>query len=182
MKRFLYALVLMLAVASASYGSEPQEIYVRKDVFDARMEAFFARMDNNIAELSAKINQLDAKISNLNDKVDQNFTVLNDKIDKNYAALNDKIDKNYAALNDKIDRNYAALNDKIDVVSTNANDRISDLRNGIYLWMVFLGIIFSLPFISKWFENRKSQVASITREEFLKVVERLDLLQAQLGR
>ena len=171
MKRFLYALVLMLAVASASYGSEPQEIYVRKDVFDARMEAFFARMDNNIAELSAKINQLDAKISNLNDKVDQNFTVLNDKIDKNYAALNDKID-----------RNYAALNDKIDVVSTNANDRISDLRNGIYLWMVFLGIIFSLPFISKWFENRKSQVASITREEFLKVVERLDLLQAQLGR
>ena len=45
-----------------SYGASSDDIYVRKDVFDAKMEAQFNRLHAEIAELRGDMKALEARI------------------------------------------------------------------------------------------------------------------------
>ena len=78
MKRISVALMIVFLTGSACFGavSEDMEVYVRKDVFDAKMEALFnrlhgeiqalsERMDGNFAKLSERIDGVDARMSDL---------------------------------------------------------------------------------------------------------------------
>lgn len=64
MGKFLSAVFLAVLLSSASYGatSEDMSVYVRQDVFDAKMEALFTRLDAKIGELK---NELKSEISEL---------------------------------------------------------------------------------------------------------------------
>lgn len=64
MKKILTAVFLAVLLSSASYGaaSEDMSVYVRRDVFDAKMEALFTRLDAKIGELK---NELKSEISEL---------------------------------------------------------------------------------------------------------------------
>ncbi|MBR1486564.1 MAG: hypothetical protein IJ597_04840, partial [Synergistaceae bacterium] len=79
MKKFFFAITLVFLIPSVLFAAS-DDVYLRKDVFDAKMEVLFERID-----------KLDAKIESLNEKVEKNFVVLNDKIDRNFAVLDDKI-------------------------------------------------------------------------------------------
>ena len=150
MKKFLFAVALIFLISSVSFAAS-EDVYLRKDVFDAKMETLFERID-----------RLDSKIDSLNEKVDRNFMVLNDKIDKNFVVLNDKID-----------RNFATLDNKITVVANNANERISDLRNGFYLSITFFAFVVGLPIYNKWKEERKSKSSPLTHEDVVKIFDQL---------
>lgn len=60
MKKLLLA-VLCLSMLSPAYGAS-EDVYVRQDVFDAKMEALFTRLDAKIGELK---NELKSEISEL---------------------------------------------------------------------------------------------------------------------
>ena len=82
MKRILIVLMLLLSSVSASYAaSEDMNVYVRQDVFEAKMETLFLRLhaeienlgnriDGNIKELSARIDGLDKRIDGLDKRID----------------------------------------------------------------------------------------------------------------
>ena len=82
MKKILIVLMFLLSSVSASYAaSEDMSVYVRQDVFDAKMEALFLRLhaeienlgnriDGNIKELSARIDGLDKRIDGLDKRID----------------------------------------------------------------------------------------------------------------
>ncbi|MBQ9564545.1 MAG: hypothetical protein IJU98_03055 [Synergistaceae bacterium] len=55
--------------------------YVRRDVFDAKMEAFMAEIRLGNAEIRKEIGQLENKMEVLSERVDQNFAYLNMRID-----------------------------------------------------------------------------------------------------
>ena len=92
MKKFLTALLIVIALSSVSYGATSNDVYVRQDVFDAKMEALFARLDAKIEafrlEINLKIEKLDAKIAGLDAKIDgveartnEKFTSLEKRMD-----------------------------------------------------------------------------------------------------
>ena len=86
-KILLMTLLLMIVLSPESYGaaSEDMNVYVRQDVFDAKMEALFARLDAKIdswgSDMDRKIARLDAKIDSLGSDMDKKIAKLDAKID-----------------------------------------------------------------------------------------------------
>ena len=89
MKRISVALMIVFLTGNVCFGavSEDMEVYVRKDVFDAKMEALFnrlhgeiqalsERMDGNFAKLSERIDGVDAKLSGRIDGLDARISDL----------------------------------------------------------------------------------------------------------
>ncbi len=54
-KKFIAALIIIFIFSSISYGASSDDIYVRKDVFDAKMEAQFNRLHGEIKALESLI-------------------------------------------------------------------------------------------------------------------------------
>ena len=77
-KIFLTIVIILttLVLSSVSFGavSEDMNVYVRQDVFDAKMEALFERMDKNFVELKSMIksteNELKGDIKALSARID----------------------------------------------------------------------------------------------------------------
>ena len=118
----VYVLLLMqlLVFESACYGAVSDDVYVRRDVFDAKMEALFNRLHAEITEVRGDI-----------------------------KALSERIDGLDAKLLGRIDGLDAKLSGRIDGL----DKRIDDLRNGMYLWLVVIGTILTLPSVQKMFEK-----------------------------
>ena len=60
MKRLATVLLLMLSMTGLCYGaaSEDMSVYLRKDVFDAKMEAFMTEIRGEFQVVNAKIDVL----------------------------------------------------------------------------------------------------------------------------
>ena len=146
MKRIFVALMILVLTGSACFGavSEDMEVYVRKDVFDAKMEAF-------MAEIRLMNEQLRGEIRALNAKIDGVETSLNAKMDGKFATLSERIDGVDAKLSGRID---------------GLDARISDLRNGLYLGLVLFGVVIGLPFFNKWREERRKEKEEQRRPSF----------------
>ena len=110
--------------------SNDNAVYIREDVFNARMDAFMAtiRLENEKLrnELSAKI---DGVQSSMNNKVDNVQSSLNAKID-GYQAQNEK--------------QFSEIRSEIKVLSTRMDGleyRMNDLQNSIS-WSFTLSAVF----------------------------------------
>lgn len=54
-KKFIAALIIIFIFSSISYGANSDDIYVRKDVFEAKMEAQFNKLHGEIKALESLI-------------------------------------------------------------------------------------------------------------------------------
>ena len=109
MKKIIAAIIFVVMFASLSYGavSEDSNIYVRQDVFDAKMEALFSRLHAEIADMKM---ELKGEIQELRG----DFKALSERMDGNIAALSERIDGNNTALSGRIE----GMDYKIDVLQT----------------------------------------------------------------
>ena len=80
MKKILTALLLVFVLESVSFAASSNDVYVRQDVFDAKMDLLFtkidaletkmdAKFDALESRLNAKIDVLDARITNIENNV-----------------------------------------------------------------------------------------------------------------
>ena len=85
MKKIFIALLILTSLSPASYAASSEDIYVRQDVFDAKMEALFTRLDakidSAISELRGDIKALSARIDGLETRVDERFNSLDKRMD-----------------------------------------------------------------------------------------------------
>lgn len=176
MKNLFKLLILsfLIMFCSNAYGAVSADMseYVRKDVFELRMDKLDAKIDRIFEELKSQkqeINDLSKNIAVLSQKVDDNFITLNNKIDSSVAILDKKIDGNFATLNNKIDGNFETLSARIDRVDS----RVEDLRSDIYLGLVVLGIIVALPSLKSFFQWLQERKALRTPSFTLEDIERL---------
>ena len=159
MKKVFSAMLLILLFSSSSFGAVSQDIYVRQDVFDAKMEALFERLHGEIVVLSERMEKnfvtlserIDKNFVTLSERIDKNFATLSERIDKNYATLSERIDGNYVALSERMDGNYASLSRRIDGLEK----RVEDTNTFLYYLLVLFGAMLILPFVSKWLDSKK---------------------------
>ena len=64
-KKIFTALILACLLSSSAYGSASEDIYIRQDVFDAKMEAFMNEMRGEFQVINAKFAALDKRIDDL---------------------------------------------------------------------------------------------------------------------
>ncbi|MBQ3647119.1 MAG: hypothetical protein IJM82_09350 [Synergistaceae bacterium] len=128
MKKIFSGLLFIFIFSSVSYGAVSQDIYVRQDVFDAKMEALFERFHGEIKALSEKIDGVEKTLS---EKIDG--------VDKTLSRRIDGLEK-----------------------------RIEDTNNFLYYLLVLFGAMLILPFVNKWWENRKE--SSFTLDDVKKLI------------
>ena len=79
MRKILLSLVLVVTLCcSGVHGASSEDVYLRRDVFEAKMDAFMAEIRGDIKELSARI---DGRIDSLEKEVKSVETNLNKRVD-----------------------------------------------------------------------------------------------------
>ena len=137
MKKFILVLMLVLSLAVSASAANSDDVYLRRDVFEAKMDAFMAEiklMNQNMrSDLRQDIHELSKAVSVLSERTDRNFEILSARIDR----LDARIDS--------------------------TNTRIDDLRNGLYLWLVvigtfiaFVGVVVAWPRVKDFLTAQKN--------------------------
>ena len=152
MKRVIFAAVLVCVMSAGAFAaSEDMSVYVRQDVFDAKMETLLTRIEGKIDALSEKIDGVDKKLSEKIDGVDKKLSEKIDGLDQKLSARMDGLDK------------------RIDGV----DKRIDDTHTYIYWILVLLGAILIMPFVNKFWEFWKERrTPAVTIEEVQRLIEK----------
>ena len=111
MKKIFLAVALVLVTASFSCAATSDDIYVRQDVFDAKMEAFLNRMLVEFENVRGDIKALSSRIDNVESK-------LTTRIDNVESNLSSRIDSVHRELSSRIDSVESSLSSRIDVLQT----------------------------------------------------------------
>ena len=144
MKKFILAIILVLAFAVSAFAANSDDIYVRKDVFDVHMQNINQNLEKILSELQAQRNDI------------------ND-LKKAVAVLSERTDRNFEILSARIDR----LDARID----GTNTRIDDLRNGLYLWLVVIGTFIAWPKAKEFLQSRKTNKPDFTLQDVERLID-----------
>ena len=89
MKKFILAIILVLTLAVSAFAANSDDIYLRRDVFEAKMDAFMAEIklmnQNMCSELKQDINELSKAVSVLSTRIDG----LDARIDSTNTRIDD---------------------------------------------------------------------------------------------
>ncbi|MBQ4400822.1 MAG: hypothetical protein II832_01510 [Synergistaceae bacterium] len=166
MRKFsVLLLVQLLVLGTACYGAVSEDVYVRKDVFEAKMEAFMTEIRGEFQVMNAKIDALSRRVDDNYHSLENRMNDLEKRMDDKFINMEKRMDNNYHSLEKRIDDNYYSL-----------DARISDLRNGMYLGLVLFGTVLGLPFFNKWREEKQKEKEeqrrpSITLEDVMRLIE-----------
>ena len=85
MKKIFLSLILVILLSGSALGVSSDDVYLRKDVFDAKMDAFMSEIrlmnEQNRREMDKRFSELDKKIENVKTELHQEIQVLNSKVD-----------------------------------------------------------------------------------------------------
>ena len=62
-KIILMIMMLLVVIGSVAFAAESDDVYLRRDVFEARMDAMYNKLDGRINTLSVKIDGVNANVS-----------------------------------------------------------------------------------------------------------------------
>ena len=159
-KVYVLVMIHLLVFGTACYGAVSDDVYLRRDVFEEKMDAFMSEIRFMNEQLRGEIREVNAKI----DTVEKNLNARIDSVEKNLNARIDSVEKN---LNARIDGVEKHLNARIDGVDA----RVDDLRNDIYLGLVILGIVVSWPKLKEAAQKWGKSTPSITLEDVKRLIE-----------
>ena len=135
MKKFFSAIIFVCMLSSFSLASEninanPDDVYVRRDVYNSDMKNIDAKLDNVLARLDTLAEEARAQRENIN-QLTQAVVVLSERIESVNTSLNDKIENVSQSLNEKIDVVDKRLSDKIESVNTSLNVKIENVSQSL---------------------------------------------------
>ena len=136
MKKIFLAVALVLVTASFSCAATSDDIYVRQDVFDAKMEAFLNRMLVEFENVRGDIKALSSRIDNVESK-------LTTRIDNVESKLTTRIDNVESNLSSRIDSVHRELSSRIDSVESSLSSRIDVLQTVVYWGLGILSLLIT---------------------------------------
>ena len=136
-------LVQLLVFETVCYGATSDDVYVRKDVFEAKIEAINAKLDMLLEQTKEIKEEQKAQRADINE----------------------------------LTRAVSVLSTRVDGVEKNMNSldkRIDDLRNGIYLWLVAIGLVIAIiawPKVQDMLPKWGKATPSITLDDVRRLIE-----------
>ena len=184
MRKFsVLLLVQLLVFGTACYGAVSEDVYVRKDVFEAKMEAFMTEIRGEFQVMNAKIDALSRRVDDNYHSLENRMNDLEKRMDDKFISLEKRMDDlekrtydKFINMEKRMDNNYHSLEKRIDDNYYSLDARISDLRNGLYLGLVLFGTAVGLSFFNKWREEKQKEKEeqrrpSITLEDVMRLIE-----------
>ena len=177
MKKFLTATLIAIVISTAAFGATSNDVYLRQDVFEAKMDAFMAEIrlmnEQTRSELRKEIQdtktELQKEIQNtkkeiqdtkteLQKEIQDTKTELNEKIQGTKTELQKEIQDTKTELQKEIQDTKTELNEKIQanttaIQQTNAridvtNARLESLITMVYWGIALLGILITLAAVA----------------------------------
>ena len=175
MRKFAAALLALLMMTGVCYGAVSDDVYVRKDVFDAKMEALFnmlhgdiqalsERMNRNFETLSARMDSLEGRMSDMKDSLERRMSDMKDGLEGRMSDMKNSLETRMSDMKSSLEGQISGLHSTIE-------GRIGDLRNDIYLGLVILGIVVGLPVVQKMFKSLADRKKTITLEDVMRLIE-----------
>ena len=161
MRKIFCAVLMMFVMCSVSFGaSEDMSVYVRQDVFDAKMETLLTRIEGKIDALSERI-----------DGVEKSLSERIDGLEKKMDARFEGVEKRMDVMDKRIDDGFNGMNKRIDEGLSGVNKRIDDTHNFLYLILVLLGVMLAVPFINKYWDfHKEHRTPAVTLEDVKRLI------------
>ena len=171
MKKICVLTLIQLAFATACYGAVSEDVYVRKDVFEANMQGINTKLDillEQMKEFKAEMKEQREEMKTLREEHKAQIKELQDEMKAMRADIAE-LTRVVSVLSERVDRNFETLSARIDGVE----GQISGLRNGIYLGLVVLGIVLGMPAVQKMFQSWAERVKrpSLTVEDVKRLID-----------
>lgn len=133
MKKFFAAMILIFVISSVSFGAEIKDgEYIRKEVFDARMDRMEALLEKTVYEI---------KIEN------EKFRSENEKFRSEIKADIQKLDSNIQNLASDVkvlETRVTELDKRMDTRFSEMDKRISGLERTVYWILTVVGLVLAL--------------------------------------
>ena len=196
MKKIFVSLALIALICLSpglSFGAESE--YVRKDVFEAYMQSINTKFDRILSEISGiktEMANMKRDNANLRTEVKSEIANLRGELKADIVELKAELKDQRAEITairkdlNSLTQTVATLAEQVRGLNNSlaqhireSENRITDIRNDIYLGLVVLGVIFSIPNIKEFFNNRevkKAKSQTITLEDVKRLID-----EAKLG-
>ena len=172
MRKILLSLIFIFAISSCSYGtvSEDMSVYVRQDVFDAKMEAFMSEIRGEFQVINAKLEALDKRITDVETHLSNRIT----DIEKNTSNQIADIEKNMSNRITDIEKN---MSNRITDIEKNMSNRIDDLKTMVYWGFSLIGLLVSFAILAPSLGEflRTLRKPSFTLEDVKRLIEENNL-------
>ena len=173
-------MLLVFAFGTAGYGAVSDDVYVRKDVFEAYMHRVDDKLDMILGLIREQREEHKAQIAELKEEIKG----IREEHKAQIAELNEEIKgvrEEHKAQITELREEQKALRKDIEALSNRVSEltgrvegldaRLGDLRNDIYLGLVILGIIVGLPAVQKIFQSIADRKPSLTVEDVIRLIE-----------
>ena len=151
------------------------EISDKLTVLSGRIDSVNASLSERISGVNASLSErIDGLNASLSERIDGLNASLSERIDGLNASLSgriDGLDKRIDGVNASLSGRIDGLDKRIDEVNASLSGRIDDLRNGIYLWLVAIGLIVSWPKAKEVAQKWGRVTPSITLDDVRRLIE-----------
>ena len=172
MEKFFVTLFLILSLSSASYGaaSEDTSVYLRKDVFEAKMDSF-------MNEIRGEFKVVNAKIEALNKRMDDYQASMSARIDDFQKSTSARFDDLQTSTANRFNDLQATMTARIDDSQATTTDRIDDLKTIVYWGLSILGLLIAFAIFAPSFGEflRNLRKPSVTLEDVKRLIEEAKL-------
>ena len=198
MKKVCISLLVLLVLGSDCYGAVSEDIYVRKDVFEANMLGINTKLDILLEQMKEFKVEMKAQREEHNSQMEalrQEMKAFKEEQKAQIAEFREEIraqrEEHKAQIKElqdemkamradiaELTRVVSVLSERVDRNFETLSARIdgvegqiSGLRNGIYLGLVILGIVLGMPAVQKIFQSIAERKPSLTVEDVKRLIE-----------
>ena len=161
MKKIFLSLILVILLSGSALGVSSDDVYLRKDVFDAKMDAFMSEIRLMNMDLRR---EMDKRFS----EMDKRFS----EVDKRFDALDKKIENVKTELHQEIQDVKNELHQKIQNVSSQVavlDERTESTKTTVYWGLALMGLILAsavvVPPLTEFFKGLRKKEPSFTLED-----------------
>ena len=151
MRKLFIVFAWLLILSGVSFGAVSDDVYVRQDVFSARMDAFMSEIRLMNQELRSEMKELHSEVK------------------QDIQNLRQEVKQEIQEIRQEVKRDIQAVNARIDVT----NARLDDLYTTVYWGLAIIGIFVALiafaPVLMTMYQNLRKP--SITLEEVERLIE-----------
>ncbi|MBQ6114929.1 MAG: hypothetical protein IJQ24_04280 [Synergistaceae bacterium] len=180
MKKVCISLLVLLVLGSACYGAVSEDIYVRKDVFEANMQGINTKLDILLEQMKVQREEHNAQMKELREEMKELRTEMKTQREEHNSQI-EALRHDIAELTrvvsvlstrvDAIDKRMDGMEARIGNLKNDFDGRIGELRNGIYLWLVIFGIVLGMPAVQKMFQSITERKPSLTVEDVKRLID-----------
>ena len=183
MRKIIFVGLLMVGIfCSGAFAANSDDVYLRRDVFEARMDAFEAKMNVFEIKMDAFVQQIQLENEKFRTEIKSEIQGVKSELQSEIKNVKSDLQGVKSELQSEIKNVKSDLQSEIQNVKSDLREQIAriDERTGNTLHVVYwilasLAVIIALPSVQKlliwWYDSKKRSAQSVTLDDVKKLLD-----------